>query len=192
MRRKSLFRLMMIAGISTGIIATICIVSGFAFPTLFRRALDNKLLHELNNPYINQKYAGWKEVDLFEKFHVSIPAEWNIEEQAVLLFISNGEKTVAVAGHDDGKNDFQIKEFIREITGETVTDISFSQEGVGYYGNGASLERAYINSGGGNLIECIILCLKFDHENCYLFFYDSSSEMTTVAEAIGYSYYPNE
>lgn len=81
----------------------------------------------IDNPYVDCDYCGWKNVSINNDVNFCIPEDWLLHEGSVCyLYDSSGQIWAYGTLFDEGKSEFSsYKAFLESITSTQFTKISF-------------------------------------------------------------------
>lgn len=148
---------------------------------------------DINNPYVNQRYKGWREICLAGEDKVKIPSEWHmVDDNGVLLLTDHCGELWGVGTAFGTETDVfeSYATFASEYTPIQTQDVSIQPlEGFDAI-NGS---EAYILSSDTSECSTVYYCLELHRPNVDYFFIvfadlSKSSDEYNIAEAIVYSF----
>ncbi len=78
-----------------GIVLIVLLLTPFIYGFSVLKWTNRQVLAELNNPYINSNYDGWKKVSLESSTSFLIPEKWYIKLDDDILTIMDGDSIIA-------------------------------------------------------------------------------------------------
>lgn len=146
-------------GVVLVVILAFILFLAIIYPALLLAAEQKSVLKQLDNPYINDNFSGWKEVELDSSARISVPQVWNVEpdgESIVIIcdgdIIAQGLRygPTSTVNHEDAVNaENNLNNFLVRMASFPISDIKYEYLTVLHLGNGADyLKATYYGTSG--------------------------------------------
>lgn len=176
------------AWIFVGIIVTAILVV-LHFPLILGSASINAQEGRLDNPYINDGYADWREETFFDGHCFSLPGSWHIapcNDFAFAVYMDD-DIIAYVWEFGEGSDYAEAEDFCAAALNIAETDMSFEPFGSEFFGNGCYTYMIDVSAKE----EYYCLLADTTERRCGVVFLNDSIEQDALLDyviAIGYSY----
>ena len=174
----------------------------FIYPTLVLMAEHKGVLKQLDNPYINDNFSEWKEVELDSSARISVPREWSVEQDGESIVIKRDGVIIAqglryglasTVNHEGAVNtENKLNDFLARMVSFPISDIKYEDLTVRHLGTGASYLKATYFGTDGEEETHYQMQISFGHLHRYYFdFGEISGNSDTLLQqivAMAYSY----
>ena len=148
----------------------------------------------MDNPYVDENYPGWKNIQIEDSVHFSIPESWEIYKENGVCTIVDSSGSIWAYGATVGKNDCTFAgytSYYRTILSVDPTDIEFEPFIGSRNMDGSYFTEVLVyHNDGVESVHCAILFLDMDSDYVLLLQDDlgENEQALDLAEALMYSY----
>ena len=189
-KRLRLQKILKVVGILTGVIIGIFIFLFVVCLILWPFITADKYKDDLNNPYVDSDYKGWKDVALDQQLLIKIPSGWNVSLDPIPIITDEQGQTLAIGKNRRSAKDNLITDIVEEHYGKEVASFNSDGAGNGINKHFRSSSRAFywitLFEDGTESREVLLVLPCKNYEYCFCFFTDER-DCYVEAEAIAWS-----